>query len=66
MRYLISSIEINGISQEIIKLFLVDEYLSAGFYSKPVTLNSKFPSGVYFYQLQVGNLVQSKKIILIK
>ncbi|MBP9120992.1 MAG: T9SS type A sorting domain-containing protein, partial [Ignavibacterium sp.] len=26
----------------------------------------KFPSGVYFYQLKVGNQVQSKKMILIK
>ena len=45
---------------------IVDEYFSAGFHSKLVTLNSKFPSGVYFYQLKVDNLVQSKKMILIK
>ncbi len=45
---------------------IVNEYLSEGIHSKLVTLNSKFPSGVYFYQLKVGNQVQSKKMILIK
>ncbi len=45
---------------------VVNEYLSAGFHSKLVTLNSKFPSGVYFYQLKVSNQVQSKKMLMIK
>jgi hypothetical protein len=45
---------------------IVNEYLSAGFHSKVVTLNSKFPSGIYFYQLKAGNLVQSKKMLMIK
>lgn len=45
---------------------IVNEYFSEGIHSKLVTLNSKFPSGVYFYQLKVGNQVQSKKMVLIK
>jgi len=45
---------------------IVNEYFSEGIHSKLVTLNSTFPSGVYFYQLKVGNQVQSKKMILIK
>ena len=31
-----------------------------------VTINSEFASGVYFYQLEVGNQVQSKKMLMIK
>ncbi len=45
---------------------LINEYLTAGIHSKLIILNSKYPSGIYFYQLKVGNLVQIKKMILIK
>ena len=45
---------------------LVDEFQQAGLHSKFVTLNSKFPSGVYFYQLRSGNYIQTKKMIYLK
>ena len=54
----------NALGEELATI--MNEYLSAGFHSKLITLNSKLTSGVYFYQLQVGNFVQSKKMILIK
>ena len=54
----------NALGEELATV--INEYLSAGFHSKLITLNSKLASGVYFYQLQVGNFVQSKKMILIK
>jgi gluconolactonase len=44
---------------------LLNSYFSAG--SHKVTFNAKgFPSGVYFYRLRAGNLVQSKKMILLR
>ena len=44
---------------------LVDEYKSAGRYE--VAFNaSNFPSGIYFYQMTVGALLETKKMILIK
>jgi gluconolactonase len=44
---------------------LLNSYFSAG--SHKVTFNAKgFPSGVYFYRLKTGNLVQSKKMILLR
>jgi len=44
----------------------VDEFQQAGLHSKFVTLNSKFPSGVYFYQLRSGDYIQTKKMIYLK
>jgi len=44
---------------------LVSERKAAGNYS--VTFDaSKFSSGVYFYKLQAGNFVQTKKMLLVK
>lgn len=44
---------------------LVDEKLSAGTYN--VTFNgSDMTSGVYFYRLEVGSFVETKKLMLIK
>jgi len=46
---------------------LVNEYLPAGIYNSQFLIgNSQFSSGVYFYQLKVGNFVQTKKMMLIK
>lgn len=50
---------------------LVDEYREAGTYEVEFpnveTMHaSSLPSGVYFYQLQVGNYIETKKMILAK
>ncbi len=46
---------------------LVDEYQNAGTYnSKFIAQNYNVPSGVYFYRLNAGNFVQTKKALLIK
>lgn len=44
---------------------LVNEFRNAGNYE--VNFNaSNIPSGVYFYRLQVGNIIETKKMILMK
>ena len=44
---------------------LIDEYKSAGSYE--VNFNSSsLTSGVYFYQLKVGSLIQTRKMLLLK
>ncbi|HUI28859.1 MAG TPA: glucoamylase family protein [Candidatus Acidoferrales bacterium] len=44
---------------------LVDEHQTAGNYS--VTLNAaNLPSGVYFYRLQAGSYIATKKLLLLK
>ena len=46
---------------------LVNEYQMAGIYnSKFITQNYALPSGVYFYQINSGNYLQTKKMILAK
>ena len=49
---------------------LVDEYKPAGTYEVDFNVTQEsFPaitSGVYFYQLKVGNFIESKKMILLK
>ncbi len=47
-------------------LTLVNENKSAGNYSVQFNASSKFPSGVYFYRMQAGSFVQTKKLILMK
>jgi len=44
---------------------LVDEYKPAGTYE--IEWNaSGLPSGVYFYQLQAGDFIETKKMLLLK
>ncbi|MCK7527794.1 MAG: T9SS type A sorting domain-containing protein [Ignavibacteriales bacterium] len=44
---------------------LVDEYKPAGIYNVQFTMHN-LTSGVYFYRLQAGDFVESKKMMLIK
>jgi len=44
---------------------LVDEYKPAGTYEVEWDA-SNYPSGVYFYRLQAGEFIESKKMILMK
>nr|MBP9095726.1 T9SS type A sorting domain-containing protein [Ignavibacteria bacterium] len=44
---------------------LVNEKLSAGSYSYDFNA-SELPSGVYFYQLQTDDFIETKKMILLK
>ena len=44
---------------------LINETVDAGFYE--ATFNAaNLPSGAYFYRLQVGNKVETKKMVLMK
>jgi hypothetical protein len=44
---------------------LINEYKSAGRYE--VTFDaSGLPSGIYFYKLQAGNFIETKKMLLLK
>jgi hypothetical protein len=46
---------------------LVDEYQKPGTYNYQLsTSNYQLSSGVYFYQLQAGNFIATKKLILLK
>jgi hypothetical protein len=46
---------------------LVDEFQNAGNYNSQFSiLNSKLSSGLYFYKLQSGNFISTKKMILMK
>ena len=46
---------------------LVDEYRSAGSYNVEFTINNlQLSSGIYFYRLQAGHYVETKKMILLK
>jgi hypothetical protein len=44
---------------------LVDEYKPAGMYNVQFTMNN-LTSGVYFYRLQAGSYIQTKKMLLMK
>jgi len=46
---------------------LVNEYQQPGVYNSQFsTLNSKLPSGIYFYRLTAGNYFSTKKMLLLK
>ncbi|ROL61669.1 T9SS C-terminal target domain-containing protein [Bacteroidetes/Chlorobi group bacterium ChocPot_Mid] len=46
---------------------LVDEYQKPGTYNYQLSIdNYKLSGGVYFYQLQAGNFIATKKLILLK
>lgn len=44
---------------------LINEQKSAGNYSAVFNANN-FPSGIYFYRIQAGDFVQTKKMVLLK
>ena len=52
----------NTLGQELTTL--VNERKEAGYYQ--VTWNATVPSGIYFYRLQAGEFVETKKMILLK
>jgi len=54
----------NSLGQEVETI--VNEYLEAGVHSKLYIVNSALPSGVYYYQLNVGNFTVTKKMLLLK
>lgn len=45
---------------------LVDEFRDAGFNSITYNVNPSIPSGIYFYQLETGSFVATKKMILLR
>jgi len=54
---------LNSIGEEV--ALLVDEQKESGYHTVEFDANS-LPSGVYYYQLQAGNFMESKKMILLK
>lgn len=54
----------NSIGEEIDTF--INEYQNEGKYSFTFNSNSDLSSGVYFYRLQIGNYIESKRMIFIK
>lgn len=54
----------NSIGEEIDTF--INEYQNEGKYSLTFNSNSDLSSGVYFYRLQIGNYIESKRMIFIK
>jgi hypothetical protein len=52
----------NALGQQV--ALLVSEQKSAGYYQ--VQWNANVPSGIYFYRLQAGDFLETKKMILLK
>ena len=55
----------NALGEEVVTL-VDNDYQNAGMHSSLFIVNSALPSGVYFYRLQAGNYVETKKMILVK
>ncbi|MCZ7613281.1 MAG: T9SS type A sorting domain-containing protein [Ignavibacteriaceae bacterium] len=55
----------NSLGEEVATL-IDDEFQNTGSHSKLFIVNSTLPSGVYFYRLQAGNYIDTKKMILLK
>jgi mannose/cellobiose epimerase-like protein (N-acyl-D-glucosamine 2-epimerase family) len=55
----------NALGEEVVTL-VNNEYQDAGTHSSLFIVNSSLPSGVYFYQLTAGELIQTKKMLLVK
>jgi len=53
----------NILGEEVITL--VDEFKETGNHSVQFNANN-FSSGIYFYRLQAGSFIETKKMILIK
>lgn len=45
---------------------IIEGYFQSGFHSTLYIINSSFPSGVYYYQLRIGDKVKSKPMVYIK
>jgi photosystem II stability/assembly factor-like uncharacterized protein len=59
------NIKIYDILGRLVKTLVNDEFKDAGFYE--VTFDgSNFASGVYFYRIEAGKFVQSKKMVILK
>ncbi|HCY77071.1 MAG TPA: hypothetical protein DHV28_14205 [Ignavibacteriales bacterium] len=76
IRYSIPNVTLSGVEGSRVQLriydilgnevaTLVNEYKPAGMYNVQFTMNN-LASGIYFYRLQAGSFVQTKKMLLIK
>lgn len=74
IRFTIPANQINGISNVVLKVFnvlgndvatLLDEEKPAGSYEIEFDA-SELSSGIYFYKLQAGNFIDTKKMVLMK
>ena len=45
---------------------LVNEFKPAGSYSTQFKIDEQFASGIYLYQLKIGNVIQSKKMVYLR
>jgi hypothetical protein len=55
----------NSLGEEVVTL-INNEYLDIGTHSSLFIVNSSLASGVYFYRLQAGSYIETKKMILLR